>query len=135
MLSGSIEKSTVRRRGAKWALGTGWLAIIALAFCTVLSAEDASRSGEVEILVRGPDARPMGGARVIVTPAARASDAGQTQQLTLQSDVEGRVHFRWGNGVVRQMEVHVDNVGYGFAGAVEVLPDRTATAPLAPLVP
>lgn len=135
MLSGSIDMSAVRRRGAKWALGIGWAAIVALAFCTALAADDASRSGDVEILVRGPDARPMAGARVMVTPVARASDAGQTQQLTLQSDVEGRVHFRWGNGVVRQMEVHVDNVGYGFAGAVEVLPDRTAKAPLAPLVP
>lgn len=135
MVSGLKDNIVVREGGVKLARCLGWVAIVALGFCAALVADDGARSGDVEITVRGPDARPMAGARVMVTPAARSTDAGQTQQLTLQSDGEGRVRFRWGNGVVRQMEVHVDNVGYGFAGTVEVLANRTAKAPLAPLVP
>lgn len=131
-----LNQVITRPSGAKLALLAGSMAAISLAFCAILaSADDAVRGGDVELIVRGPDARPLAGARVMITPAPRATDGGQTQELALQSDGEGRIHFHWTPGVVRQMNVYVTGVGYGFAGAAEVVPDHLAKAPLPPLVP
>ena len=131
-----LHQAYTRGRWRGWAAPAAGLVIVAIVgFNTFYAVGQDARGGEVELIVRGPDGRPLAGSRVIIVPAARASDGGQTHELAVQSDGEGRVHFRWTSGVVRQMDVRVEGVGYGFAGASEVLADRTVKAPLAPLAP
>jgi protocatechuate 3,4-dioxygenase beta subunit len=128
------------RRERSWRGGVWRVAIVVTIAMAALCAERGARgegagSGEIELDVRGPDLKAMAGARVIVSPLARATDGAQPKELALVADAEGRVHFRWPMGVVRQMDVRVDGVGYGIAGTVEVLPNGSSKAPLPPLVP
>ncbi len=134
MASSMNQVNPERRSNWRVALLLAWLAIISGGTSAIFAAGEEGKMGEVEMIVRGPDGRGLGGARVLVTPAARPSDAGKSREIAAQADGEGRARFQWGTGVVRQMDVKVEGVGYGYVGATEILADKPAKVNLPPLV-
>src|SRR5262249_41537107 len=93
------------------------------------AADGAAPGGEVELLVCGPDTRPVAGAEVrVVAIHPLPHDAQGRREATGRTDGRGLVRFPWPAGVGR-MRVAVPGVGYGATGLVEILPGRTSRAP------
>jgi hypothetical protein len=93
----------------------------------------APPKGEVELQIRRPDGKPAAGAEVRVGEGA-PSPGPRATEATGKTDDKGLVRFSWPLGVGR-MQVSVPGIGYGTTGLFEVVPGRTARAPLAPLAP
>jgi hypothetical protein len=98
------------------------------------AAADAEPKGQIELLIRGSDLRPVSDTDVRVTEGGFLPPGGAPTAVTAWTNREGLVRFPWPAGVSR-LKVTIPGVGYGRTGLVEILPDRTSPAPLAPLVP
>ena len=91
-------------------------------------------NGDVELLLRGPDAKPAAQVEVHLTASDKIPFTDVLPDVTTTTDTLGVAHFVWPGGVY-QMKVRVKGMGYGVSGLVEVIPGKTAQVPLAPLAP
>jgi protocatechuate 3,4-dioxygenase beta subunit len=90
---------------------------------------------DVQLAIRGPDARPLPNASVMIKEAGEAGHFGTAKPpLTIITDAQGIARFRHAPGVFR-LSVAADGIGYGLLGLTEFVPGEVAQPELAPLVP
>lgn len=91
-------------------------------------------TGELEVLVRGPDGTPVADRAIDVFPHGGPMRFGDGVALRFRgrTDAEGRFRMRWLVGP-RPLRIVVPGLGYGTIGTVEVAADRVARAGTPPL--
>ena len=90
--------------------------------------------GEVDVLVRGPDGKPLADRPVLVVPdtAAFQSSGPANARFAGRTDEAGRFRLRWFEGT-RQLRVTVPGEGIGSTPTIEVAAGKTATVETSPL--
>ena len=120
----------------RWTFAFGGLVILAggALLCRPVPSwadDEPTTLGEVELLIRGPDNRPVANADVVVTPADEYGHSSpEPRKLTAKTDSKGLVSFHLPSGIQR-VKVVVVGVGYGATGRVQVIARQTTPAPLA----
>jgi hypothetical protein len=91
--------------------------------------------GEVDVLVRGSDGKPLADRPVQVMPVwqlGETSHGPADARFTGKLDANGRFRLRW-FASVRQLRVMVPGEGFGSTGAIEVKNGSTTQVEMSPL--
>jgi hypothetical protein len=116
-------------------IGMGFTLLAAGSWAS-LQAEDAPPSprGTVRIAVLTPDAKPLADAAVRLWPVGRELDSKQELRnpIDARTDANGTVDLKFDSCVVA-FRMMAPGVGFGLTGNVEILPEQTVQAALAPL--
>jgi hypothetical protein len=94
----------------------------------------APPTAPVELLVRGPDGRPVARADVVFRAEERFDPFERQAEVRARTDAKGVARFRWPVGVTR-VRVTARGMGYGATGTFELEEGTKALPPLPPLVP
>ena len=107
---------------------TRWLAVGENAPLSVVVPD----RGSVDLLVRGPNGRPLARRKVeIVVPDRFSNHAGA---VVYQGQTDAAGHLRWqGFPGLRRLLLSAPGVGFGSTGTFEVLPNKVATPQSPPL--
>ena len=98
-------------------------------------AEETNRPlVDVELLVRGPDAKPLASTVVVITPDKARGFEPQRAAINTKTDEHGVARFKVLAGVCT-MKIGVDSVGYGSIGITEYISGKLAKPHLPPLAP
>ncbi len=109
---------------------TRWLTVGKIPTISIV----APNVSHVDLLLRGPDGRPLTNHAVeLVMPDEFSNYAGAVVYRG-QTDALGHLHWRGYFGVTRLL-VSVPHVGFGSTGTFELLPNRLATPSIPPLAP
>ena len=96
---------------------------------------DCPQPGEVDVLVRGADGKPLADRPVQVMPVwllGETSHGPADARFTGRLDANGRFRLRW-YASVRQMRVTVPGEGFGSTGPIEVKDGTTIKVEMPPL--
>jgi hypothetical protein len=107
--------------------------IVTYGTCPLLVPRVAAEESLVEMIVRGPNGRPLAKTEVTVTTGEDLR-GDPAPRLHFATDSQGVARFAWPVGVGR-VRVEVDKVGYGMTGWFETIGWKTARPALPPLIP
>lgn len=109
--------------------------VLLLMIAPPAGADAPDPTANVELVIRGPDARPLADTAITLKPPPHDTVFDKTPpSLSLRTDAQGIVRFVYPAGVYR-LAVAAPGIGYGTVGLTEFIPGQRTIAELPPLAP